>query len=191
MKKYLEQLRPMERRLAVGVLVVVILVVNYVEIWPHFSDWGSAENKTRQAQQTLKQYQDAIAQIPNYQRQLKKFESQGAMVAPEKQAVDMMRTVSEQSAATGTAIVSAARSMTHTNNVFFVEQVQTINVVATDDQLVNFLYDLGNDPAMIRVRDLELQPDGPRQKLNASVQLVASYQKTAGKNLKNATASAQ
>ncbi|HTR40911.1 MAG TPA: hypothetical protein VMH87_04790 [Pseudomonadales bacterium] len=191
MKKYFEQLRPMERRLAVGVMVVVILVVNYAEIWPHFSDWGNAENKTRQAQQTLRQYQDAIAQIPNYQRQLKKFESQGSTVAPENQAVDMMRTVSEQSAATGTAIVSAARSMTHTNSVFFVEQVQTINVVATDDQLVNFLYDLGNDPAMIRVRDLELQPDGPRQKLNASVQLVASYQKNAGKNLKNATASAQ
>jgi Tfp pilus assembly protein PilO len=191
MKKYFEQLRPMERRLAVGVMVVLILVVNYVEIWPHFSDWGNAENKTRQAQQTLKQYQDAIAQIPTYQRELKKFESQGAMVAPEDQAVDMMRTVSEQSAATGTAIVSASRSITHTNSVFFVEQVQTINVVATDDQLVNFLYGLGNDPAMIRVRDLELQPDGPRQKLNASVQLVASYQKSTGKPPKNATAFAQ
>ena len=191
MKKYFEQLRPMERRLAVGVIVVLILVLNYVEIWPHFSDWGNAENKTRQAEQTLKQYQDAIAQIPNYQRLLKKFESQGAVVAPEDQQVDMMRTVQEQSAATGAAIVSTARSMTHTNNVFFVEQVQTINVVATDDQLVNFLYGLGNDPAMIRVRDLELQPDGPRQKLNAAVQLVASYQKNTGKNLKNATASAQ
>jgi Tfp pilus assembly protein PilO len=191
MKKYFEQLRPMERRLAVGVMVVLILVFNYIEIWPHFSDWGNAQVKTQQAEQTLKQYQDGIAQTPNYERQLKKFESQGAVVAPEDQAVDMMRTVQQQSAATGAAIVSTARSITHTNNVFFVEQVQTINVVATDDQLVNFLYDLGNDPAMIRVRDLELQPDGPRQKLNAAVQLVASYQKTMGKNLKNATAFAQ
>jgi Tfp pilus assembly protein PilO len=191
MKKYFEQLRPMERRLAVGVMVVLILVVNYVEIWPHFSDWGNAEDKTRQAQQTLKQYQDAIAQTSNYQRLLKKFESQGAVVAPEDQSVDMMRAVSRQQAATQVAVVSSGRSITHTNNVFFVEQVQTINVVATDDQLVNFLYGLGNDPAMIRVRDLELQPDGPRQKLNASVQLVASYQKTTGKNLKNATALAQ
>jgi hypothetical protein len=41
------------------------------------------------------------------------------------------------------------------------------------------------------VRDLELQPDGARQHLNAQVQLVASYQKSTGKNLKNATASAQ
>jgi len=56
---------------------------------------------------------------------------------------------------------------------------------------VNFLYDLGNDPAMIRVLDLELQPDGARQHLSGAVQLVASYQKNTGKNLKNATASAQ
>jgi hypothetical protein len=191
MKKYFEQLRPMERRLAVGVIVVLLLVVNYVEIWPHFSDWGNAKSKTQQAQQTLKRYQDAIAQTPTYERLLKKFESQGAVVAAEDRSVDMMRTVSEQSAATGAAIVSQSRSMTHTNNVFFVEQVQTINVVATDEQLVNFLYGLGNDPAMIRVRDLSLQPDGPRLKLNAAVQLVASYQKNAGKNLKNATAFAQ
>lgn len=195
MKKYFEQLfeqmRPMERRLAVGVIVVVILVINYVEIWPHFRDWGNANSKTQQAQQTLKRYQDAIAQGPTYERLLKKFESQGAVVAPEDQAVDMMRTVSEQSAATGAAIMGQSRSVTHTNSVFFVEQVQTINVVATDEQLVNFLYGLGNDPAMIRVRDLSLQPDGPRQKLNAAVQLVASYQKGPGKILKNATAFAQ
>ncbi|HUE37139.1 MAG TPA: hypothetical protein VMO20_07090 [Candidatus Acidoferrum sp.] len=191
MKKYFEQLRPMERRLAVGVTVVVILVLNYIEIWPHFSDWGNAKAKTLQAQQTLKLYKDAIAQTPTYQRLLKKFESQGAAVAPEDQEIDLMRTVSMQSAETGASIISSSRSMTHTNNVFFVEQVQTISVVATDGQLVDFLYNLGNDPAMIRVRDLELQPDGARQHLNAQVQLVASYQKSTGRNLKNATASAQ
>ena len=35
MKKFFAQLRPMERRLAVGVLVVFILVLNWVFIWPH------------------------------------------------------------------------------------------------------------------------------------------------------------
>jgi hypothetical protein len=191
MKKYFEQLRPMERRLAVGMMVVLILVFNYIEIWPHFSDWGNAESKTSQAQQTLKLYQDAIGQTTTYQRLLKGFEDQGGNVAPEDQAVDMMRAVTEQSASSGVNIISSTRSITHTNSVFFVEQVQTINVVATDAQLVNFLYDLGNDPAMIRVLDLELQPDGARQHLSAAVQLVASYQKNTGRNLKNATASAQ
>ena len=40
MKKYFSQLRPLERRLAVGVLVILFLVLNGVFIWPHFSDWG-------------------------------------------------------------------------------------------------------------------------------------------------------
>jgi len=55
--------------------------------------------------------------------------------------------------------------------------VQNINVVATDQQLVDFLYKLGSGASMIRVRDLELQPDAPRQHLNANIRLVASYQK--------------
>jgi len=190
MKKYFEQLRPMERRLAVGVLVVILLVFNYVEIWPHFSDWGNADAKISQDQQTLKMYQQAIDQQGFYQNELRKFESQGASVAPEEQAVDLMRTVSKQAADTQVNIISQSRSMTHTNNVFFIEQVQTINVSANDEQLVNFLYNLGNDPAMIRVRDLELTPDGPRQHLEAAIELVASYQRNF-RNLKNATASAQ
>ena len=66
--------------------------------------------------------------------------------------------------------------MTHTNE-FFVEQVQNISVTATDEQLVNFLYKLGSGASMIRVRDLELQPDNAHQHLNANIRLVASYQK--------------
>ena len=180
MKKYFEQLRPMERRLAVGVVVVLILVLNYWMIWPHFSDWGNLNGQIQQSQQKLKLYQDTIAQKPTFERLLKKFESQGAVVAPEDQSFDFTRTIDKQSAATGVAIVSSSPSVTHTNGIFFIERVQNINVTATDSQLVNFLYQLGNDPSMIRVRDLELQPDGPRQHLNAAIQLVASYQKNRG-----------
>ena len=41
MKKFFAHLRPLERRLAVGVVVVLILVLNFVFIWPHFSDWSN------------------------------------------------------------------------------------------------------------------------------------------------------
>ncbi len=42
---------------------------------------------------------------------------------------------------------------------------------------------------MIRVHDLELQPDPAHQRLNANIRLIASYQKaTAKSNLKNTTA---
>jgi hypothetical protein len=56
---------------------------------------------------------------------------------------------------------------------------------------VDFLYKLGSDVSMIRVLDLELQPDGPRQKLNANIKLVASYQRSAPANLKTTTANAK
>ena len=56
-------------------------------------------------------------------------------------------------------------------------QVQNINVLATEEQLIDFLYKLGSGASMIRVRDLELQPDQAHQKLSANIKLVASYQK--------------
>ena len=98
-------------------------------------------------------------------------------VALEDQAINFMRTIQAQAEASGIGQANYSRSIMHTNDAFFVEQVQNISVVATDEQLVDFLYKLGSGASMIRVRDLELQPDGPRQHLNANIRLVASYQK--------------
>ena len=184
MKKYFEHLRPGERRLAVGVIVAIIVVLNYVYIWPHFGDWGKLDGQIQQDKQKLRLYQDTVAQTTTYQRLLRQFENEGSVVASDVQAVDFMRTVSEQSSRSGVVIGSSLPSNTRTNDAFFVERAQNINVVATDDQLVNFLYGLANDASMIRVRDLELQPDGPRQHLEANIQLVASYQKNGLKNAK-------
>ena len=59
-------------------------------------------------------------------------------------------------------------------------------------QLVDFLYKLGAGASMIRVRDLTLQPDPPRQRLTADIRLVASYQKNpTASAAKNATAKAK
>ena len=177
MNKYFTHLRPMERRLAVGVLVVLIIVLNAWLIWPHFHDWGSLQNRRRNAEQKLKLYQAAAAQYPAYETQMKSFEgSGGEYVAPEDQAINFIRTIQSQAAESGVGISSTSRQMTNTNE-FFVEQVQNITVSATDEQLVNFLFKLGSGASMIRVRDLELQPDNTRTRLNANIRLVASYQK--------------
>ena len=190
MKKYFAHLRPLERRLAVGVVVVLILVLNFVFVWPHFSDWSRLKTRLKNAQDTLASYQAAIAQTSNYQAQVKVLEGQGEFVAPEDQAINFMRTIQSQSAASGVNINSYSRSTMHTNQ-FFMEQVQNINAVATDEQLVDFLYKLGSGASMVRVRDLELQPDSARQHLNANIRLVASYQKSAPASLKSTTASAK
>jgi Tfp pilus assembly protein PilO len=177
MKKYFAHLRPLERRLAVGAVVVLILVLNFVFIWPHFSDWSKLKARLKNAHDTLASYQAAIAQATNYQAQVKSLEGEGEYVPLEDQAINFMKTIQAQAEASGVGRANYSRSIMHTNDAFFVEQVQNINVVATDQQLVDFLYKLGSGASMIRVRDLELQPDGPRLHLNANIRLVASYQK--------------
>jgi hypothetical protein len=191
-KKYFAQLRPLERRMAVGVLVVLLLVLNYVFVWHHFSDWGNLRQHGDAQRQKLQLWQTTIAQSASYDALVKKFSNQGEFVAPENQAIDFTRTIVAQSTASGVGVNNISPSRTLANDAFFVEQMQNINVVATDSQLVDFLYKLGSSASMIRVLDLELQPDSAKQHLNANIRLVASYQKNAiPNNLKSATAKAQ
>ena len=63
MKKYFAQLRPMERRLVVGVAVLLVLVLNAVFIWPHFSDWGNLRGRLNEAHRKLKLFQAGLASI--------------------------------------------------------------------------------------------------------------------------------
>ena len=194
MKKYFAHLRPMERRLAVGMLVVLLLVLNGVYIWPHRSDWSNLHGRLEAARKKLELYQKTILLSSNYEAQVKGFESQGEFVAPEDQSINFLRTIQSQATASQVQMGNMSRPTTHTNDAFFVEQIQNINVTATDEQLVDFLYKLGSGASMIRVRDLELQPDPPRQRLNANIRLVASYQKNAPSlktNLTTTTAKAK
>jgi Tfp pilus assembly protein PilO len=188
MRRFFAQLRPLERRLAVGVLVVLFLVLNFVFVWPHFSDWGRLQRHLEDSSRELELYKTTIAEAASRQTQVKNLENQGEFIAPEDQAINFLRTIQSQSAESGVGIVSTSRQTTHTNE-FFVELTQNINVIATDQQLVDFLYKLGSSASMIRVRDLELQPDPAHQHLNANIRLVASYQKMGTTNhLKTATA---
>lgn len=177
MKKYFEQLRPMERRLVVGVCVIFLVVLNALFVWPHFSDWGRLQGRLAKARGELARNQEASAQIPALKAQVETFASQGDSVALEDQAIDLMRTIQAQASAAGFGIRNYNRSLMRTNDQFFVEQVQVITVVAPEEQLVDFFYKLGSGASMIRVRDLELSPDPPHQRLSANIKLVASYQK--------------
>ena len=181
MKKYFAQLRPLERRLAVGVMVALFLVLNYLFIWPHFSDWSRLRYGMEDARHKLELYRTTIAQSTQYAALVKKMEGQGGAVAPEDQAINFIHTIQMQSAHSGVGIINMPRQVTRTNE-FFVELAQSITITATDQELVDFLYKLGSDASMIRVSDLELQPDPPRQHLNGNIRLIASYQKGTAQN---------
>jgi hypothetical protein len=196
-KKYFAQLRPLERRVIIFVGLVLLAALNWALVWPHFSDWSNLSNSYRDAQQKLKLYQSAIGLKPDLEKSVQKYESQGEFVAQEDQAINFMRTIQQQASASGFGIEGYSRTAMQTNQ-FFVEQYQTITVHATEAQLVDFLYQLGTKSSMVRVSDLELQPDQPRQHLAASVKLVASYRKNpmapavpAAKGATNSTAKAK
>lgn len=169
-------LRPFERRLVVGVLLLVFLIV-VIWICPRPSDWHEAQYRLADARAKLATYQAAIAQKADYEKKIHAFETEGASpVAPDDQANQFLRTVQNQAAVSGVSILSISRQTTATN-VFFLEQRQTFTVQATEEQLVDFLFQLGSGDSIIRARGLSLRPNPARQQLSGNIDLVASYQK--------------
>jgi hypothetical protein len=176
MKTYLDNLRPMEKRLVVVVGVVLFIVVNAAFVFPHFSDLKAVQERGIIAQRKLVTYQTEIAQMPMYQKQVATMESEGQSVPLEDQASAFQTAVLREAGNCGVQIMSSGHQQTHTNQ-FFLELSQLLSIQAGEQQLVNFLYNLGSGNSLIRVRDLALHPDAPRYQLSANVKLVASYQK--------------
>ena len=169
-------LRPFERRLAMVVAIVVFLVLNFVFVWPHFKDWGLTRERLENAHATLEKYRAAIAQAPEIEKLVRGYEDEGAAVVAEDQANQFLRTVQNQAAVSGVTITSISRQSTRTNE-FFLEQLQTFQVQAREEQLVDFLFNLGAGESIIRARGLSLRPTATRQQLGGNIDLVASYQK--------------
>jgi hypothetical protein len=180
MKAYWDSLRPMEKRLVVVVGVVLLFVLNGVFIVPHFSDLGLVAQRHMKAQQSLAKYNAEIAQRSFYQSNVDRLLGKGQQdIQPEDQANAFRDVVYSQATRSGAAVNSVSKLLTHTNNVFFLKLSQVVSVECNEQQLVNFLYNLGNDKSQTRVRDLTMRPDPQRYKLNANVTLEASYEKAA------------
>jgi hypothetical protein len=176
MKTYLDKLRPFERRLVVGVMVTVFAVLNVVFVFPHFNDWGATRQRLEDARAKLAKYNAEIAQSSGFEKKIKTLEGKSLGVPPEEQRNDFTRAVLLQAGESRVNIITQGRMNSRTNQ-FFVEQSQSLRVQSGEDQLVSFLYNLGNGNSQIRVKGLAVQPDQPRQSLSADVTLGASYQK--------------
>jgi hypothetical protein len=180
MKEFFARLNPMERRFVVGVGVAFFLVANMVWVWPRFSDWAATRAANTDAQRKVALFQGGIDQIPALTTAISKYQHQGQVVPQEEQAVQFLRTILNQATASGVTVINqgSGRQSLNTNNPYFVEQNQTIQTVSGEKQMVDFLYNLGaGSNSLIRVKNLSIQPDPPRQALSARITLVASYQK--------------
>jgi hypothetical protein len=178
MTSYLDRLnlRPFEKRLVVGVGAVLFVVLNVWFVVPHFSDLGQAHKRQEEAREKLKLWQAEIDQKAKYEAGINRFRQEGLEVPPEDQQNQFARAIQDQQVRSGVGIQQFGRVTTQTN-LFFLELTQPISVQSGEAQLVDFLYNLGSGNSLIRVRDLTLRPDAPRQQLSGTVKLVASYQK--------------
>ena len=176
MNSYWNTLRPMEKRLVVGVGTMVIILLNLWFVVPHFSDLPRVQERKAKAQRTLEMFQKEIDQIPKYMRSVADLQGEGQNVAPEEQIYQFQNSIQSEVVRTGVQIQQSPKPHTQTNQ-FFIEQIQNINLQAKEQQLVDFLYNLGEGKSLIRVRDLTLHADPSHTLLQAAIKLVASYQK--------------
>jgi hypothetical protein len=171
MTSYLDRLnlRPFEKRLVVGVSAVLFVVLNAWFVVPHFSDLSQARERRLEALKKLERWQVEMDQKTKYEAGINKFRQEGLEVPAEDQQNQFAHVIQQ-----------FGRVTTQTNQ-FFLELTQPISVQSGEEQLVDFLYRLGSGNSLIRVRDLTLRPDAPRQQLSGTVKLVASYQKNSPK----------
>jgi hypothetical protein len=181
MKRYLDQLnqlKPQERRIVVGVILATFVVLNYFFVFPYFGDLGRANTRMMNAERTLERYKTELNRKASVDRQIMELEKSGGTSVPaEDQAIHFVRLYNQLAAENNVLILNNGRPTTHTN-AFFLEQEVGIQVQAGEKQLVDFLYSLGSGSSMIRVRGVSLHPDQSHQQLNSALTLVASYQKT-------------
>ena len=189
MNGFLDQLNltPQERRIVVVIAVVVFVVLNLLLVWPHFKDLGQVRRQLEETRQTMQKWNKEILKDVEpgngYRTTLKKLERQqgGGIV---NQQVQLQRTVSDQAIKTGVTVdeIRPAVSAHPDTNEFYVEQSVKISFESQEPQLVNFLFNVGNDPAMIRVHELNLKTaDANRYRLKGDAILTANYAKQPAK----------
>ena len=176
MKGYWENLRPLEKRFLVGAAALFFVVLNFLFVFPYFSEWKKVQDRMEDAQLKLKRYEGELAETNKYVAKVRQMEKEGAEVAPEDQVRHFANTIDAQAGKSGVTIDSGGRT-TITTNQFFNELNRTIGTHSPEPPLVDFLYSLGSGSSLIRVRDLNLRPDPQKQQIVATITLVASYQK--------------
>ena len=180
-QSFFSTLRPAERRFLLGVGTILFIVFNVSFVWPQFGRWGELQQKLAEARKKLQQYQAEVAKAHLYQRRLIELRQQGLSVMPEERALQLLRTVQQIAQQNHLTILGTRQMPSRSNtstNAFFDEQVLNVSFQSDNEALINFLYTLGVEHTMIRVRDLEIRPDPPRYSLRGSMNLVAAYQKT-------------
>jgi hypothetical protein len=183
---FLDQLNltPQERRIVVAIAVVVFVVLNLLLIWPHFGDLKRVRQQLDDTRNTMTTWnveigKDVDPSTNGYKNKLKTLErQQGGGIG--SQQIQLQKSIYDQAMKTGVNVgeYRPVSSAGVSSNEFYEEQSLKITFECQESQLVNFLFNVGNDPAMIRVRELNLHAaDANRYGLKGDAFLSANYAK--------------
>ena len=176
-------LPPTERRLVLFGIVLLVVLLNYFLVWPYFSEWSNTRDLLRKEGDKQSKFMAEIGQRRKYESRLNDLRQKGVPGLLDADRVPMMQqTVYAQGGLSGVLItrvmVPPPVKAIGTTNQFFDERLVTVDVNGGEAELVDFLYQLGSGESMMRVRDItNLRPDASRTRLQATLTLVASFQK--------------
>jgi hypothetical protein len=173
---YFSRLTPVERFFIAGAIICVFVVLNLWLVFPNFGKHKRIERRARDAKEKLEKYNKEIAQTDFYRTNITALEGDGASVPLEDQGVSFLQTIQSEAVKSG-VIVQANNRQPERTNQFFMERSQSLSTLSDERQLVDFLYNLGTGSSQTRVRAISIRPDPSRTKLNATITLVASFQK--------------
>jgi len=173
-----------ERRIVVVIFLVVIVVLNLLFVWPRFGDWGRINKQLEDMRRTEETYNRDIQLDLNptngWRKEVEKMarlEGGSKIDTPVDPQNQLQQTIIQQERKTGVTVGSFSPGPVKTN-AFFEEHSTAITFESQEPQLVSFLYNMGNDPAMIRVAKLDLKATEPnRYSLKGSITLTANYAK--------------
>lgn len=180
-------LQPHERRFVIIGIVILLLLLNYLVIWPYFKQWTEVTGDLAKVTAKNEMFQKEINQKSKYEKriaELKKNEGANILDLPENERANYVLSAIQGKAAANAVLLNSIRQVAtisrsgNQTNQFFDEITFSTDVNSGEAELVNFLYELGASEAMIRVRGINnLGLDPTQHKLKASLTLVASFQR--------------
>lgn len=182
MISYLDKmnLRPAEKRLVVVAALAIFGVLNFIFVVPRFGEWGRIEEQMKASQVRLDKYGAEVNKQGLYKKELDRLRSIGHSVPTEDQALDLSKTINLQAVVSGVSASSIStdrRPSGGKTNLFFEEKTATVILTSSEQQLIDFLYLLGNGDSLIRAKSMNVQPDNTKMRLSVTMNLVASYQR--------------
>lgn len=180
-------LTPSERRLSIMFLIVLFTMLNMWFVWPRFGDWEEVQIAIQTTENQVLRRKMEIVKIPDLEARLLEIQSAigtNAVIQDSRAQRNMFqRTIDTLAGKTGVTITQggAVTELGGTGgrtNQFFTELSRNVTLIAREQELVDFLYELGISDARIRVSDLLLsQSASDKTALQARMTLVASYKK--------------